>query len=488
MTKPKDQLLSRSEILQLVEKEDISHHLLLYQQELDKLSKLALQKQSQQIKLLHITTDSHKKLIKDRLECSKELMRESDGWDELQERCRTIEQLHSVDSVICRTLELLDSIENLKKACVAIHSFLDRNMLADACTLYSNLDSDQFDSIQQVYTATSVLDTFEDSLLGYSPVISIKQLHGRMKDMLVAQFDAAVKEKRENDLIGFFKLFPHLSLRSVGLASFSKYVCSLVANHAQQGIKIAVENGTNNYVELLSKLYEMVAAMIEGQHELVETHYGPGSMSTIIDRLKYQVETQAAVLIGMFNESKQIDRKLAQGKAMQDLAFSKGQQTPQLSLEPRELDQIVLEMAAISQKASMFELFLKPRLDTAAKSECFEELQAKTKFQEIIQMLTVNFVALADAYVLCGIRKSIELDIVDPDTLISTCVDDTFFILKNTIYKGCATSDVNTICALVNSVSRTLDVEFLAYQQKNVISSFPNHISDVSFIVKRRLI
>jgi hypothetical protein len=61
---------------------------------------------------------------------------------------------------------------------------------------------------------------------------------------------------------------------------------------------------------MMTRLFEVVASMIDQQEDMVESHYGPGSMHVVIVRLQREVDIQSSILLNEFKETRQIERKV----------------------------------------------------------------------------------------------------------------------------------------------------------------------------------
>lgn len=110
----------------------------------------------------------------------------------------------------------------------------------------------------------------------------------------------------------------YLTIGSLGLDKFSAYVCGIVSSHCKKAMKVATEQSAFNltteeshsYVDLMTRLFEVVATMIDQQEDMVESHYGPGSMHIVILRLQREVDVQSSILLNGFKEYRQVERKV----------------------------------------------------------------------------------------------------------------------------------------------------------------------------------
>ncbi|KAJ3355811.1 hypothetical protein HDU91_005627 [Kappamyces sp. JEL0680] len=114
---------------------------------------------------------------------------------------------------------------------------------------------------------------------------------------------------------------------------------------------------------------------------------------------------------------------------------------------------------------------LKKSLATPLKRAELEDACALAK-REKIHTLVNHFVILGDYFVQKSIVKAISLDTPDPDSLTTSMVDDVFYLLKTTIQRGMATKDPDCFCALINSVARTLEEDYMALLLSKLSSMF----------------
>lgn len=243
------------------------------------------------------------------------------------------------------------------------------------------------------------------------------------------------------------------------------------------------------YVNLITRLFEVTATMIDGQEAMVETHYGPGSMYIVLLRLQREVDSQSSLLLNGFMEARHIDKKIKDIRKEQDTVFKNIQTLTEPLVEPRELDKILGELASICEKAHLFDRFLRIRakdklellkVQYAANSNNISPpetdeisgLSKMSKLNEIIQGFISNFVTLGDYFVSKSIQKAIRIDSLEESALTSSCVDDTFYILKACLQQGCATRDAECLAALINSLSRTIEIDYLNVLQKKLSTAF----------------
>ena len=126
--------------------------------------------------------------------------------------------------------------------------------------------------------------------------------------------------------------------------------------------------GTNFYGNVLTKLFENIAHIIDQHQSAVETHYGPGKMIRVIERLQEECDKQSRIVLNTFYDERQIQRKVSDIQMYNDIPKrSSGSQRSGQSREvdnipdPRELDAVLSELAVISARTHLYYRFMESR-------------------------------------------------------------------------------------------------------------------------------
>ena len=70
------------------------------------------------------------------------------------------------------------------------------------------------------------------------------------------------------------------------------------------------------------------------------------------------------------------------------------------------------------------------------------------------------------------------MDVIDPDALTSSSVDDIFFIVKKCIRRALSTSSVDGVCAMLNNACTTLESKFLSAIENQLKQGYPSGMID----------
>ncbi|KAJ1328793.1 hypothetical protein BSLG_010017 [Batrachochytrium salamandrivorans] len=454
-------------------------------------------------------------------------------WGIAQGISEKVRQLDLEQSRVKITLELLNIIQELKACAYGAHMAIINSDLETGAFFIHKYLQFNIDSIQDIFNQTTLLqDTYSltststsqqlsisleeaaastnmsiptnpdnDSLglLGPSPVTQLNNAQDTLTTMAMDAFDAAVRAENSEGILRCFKIFPLMGKVDLGLDIFSAYVCRSVSRSSQDGMRAATESGKRAlaYVDLLTRLFEAIATMIDRQSVMVETHYGSGRMLPVIVRLQREADIQSSILLGGLKETRQLERKVKEIQQFENISRRKPQkassgaadnQHQQPPVDPRELDMILGEIATICQKSHFFDRFLRLRAtdqvyalraDPSADldklpPEGTDGLQQTSNLNEQMHTFIGYYISIEDYFIRQSIEKALKIDEHDPSALTSSCVDDVFFILETSIRRGISTSDTECLAALINSIDRLLEVEFMNALQRRLSLAFVN--------------
>ncbi|KAJ2664903.1 Golgi transport complex subunit 4 [Coemansia sp. RSA 1200] len=182
-------------------------------------------------------------------------------------------------------------------------------------------------------------------------------------------FETAVETNNTKEISRCFRLFPLLGEEIRGLDMYSEFLCSVIADKS----RITGDVQTNIHALRLTRLFEVIAAAVDNHFPLVETHYGPGRMIRVIQRLQMEGAKRAAMLLDFFEEDRHIKRRLTQ---MQQVDAQLRQYPPYLAEREspgryseddisdsdfKEISSILAELVLIERQIAAFNRFMESR-------------------------------------------------------------------------------------------------------------------------------
>ncbi|KAJ3298327.1 Golgi transport complex subunit 4 [Borealophlyctis nickersoniae] len=410
-----------------------------------------------------------------------------------------VRQLDLEQSRVKDTIKQVEDIQQLKKCASGAQQALkskDYELAAQHISQYLAFDPVMIENIfagdagDNLYfidsTATPDADVAELSA-SVSPLEMLKTAQRDMTNVAIDEFDNAVQKGDEDQIVRFFKIFPVIGQHDIGLDKFAAYICGIISRQCQDAMKQPSDNVPRFYAGLLTRLFETIAMVVDRQTGLVQSAYGPGRMLTVIQRLQRQADIQSSIILESFSEKYQLPRKMHEINLLEGRRPA-GAPKPESTIDAKEIDVILNEMAVMSQRAQLFDRFLHMRAEEevekrkAAKtdgnaSSAFAVTEGNglvkvSKLNERIQELMGNFVAMEEFFIRRSIEKAMKIEEHEKGSLISSIVDDAFYILRNSTTRAMSTGDPDCVCAIINGMGRILEVDYITTFQKRLSAAF----------------
>ncbi|KAJ3243509.1 Golgi transport complex subunit 4 [Chytriomyces hyalinus] len=439
-----------------------------------------------------------------------------------------VRDLDKQQSHVRHSLALIDSLAELKESAnsvqlavqsqdwelAAIH--IQRFLTLDAEAIRRVLDMDKNQGsadleIEDDIHAQSGQDLFWPRGTP-DPLLALQQAHKSLISTIATEFDAA---SDESSILRFFKLFALVGEQAAGLDRFANVLAGVVKRLAQDFMRAATEvTAPTVYADLVTRLYEAVASLIDKQEATVERYYGAGRLLRIIVKLQKEVDVQVKIILDSFQDTRALARKVADINSL-EIAASQNKPPPAAAaqLDPREVDSLINEIALISQRSRLFIRFLEVRSKT--EEEKLESLKEEgeltmspvsafspgtavlpsplasaskpinwrpVELQRIalnhnsglsirLKELMSNFATLQEFFLKKSIEKALKLDEYEPGAQTSSAVDDVFYIVKTSLARTFSTADPLTICTVLESVGRILEAEYVSVYVKRCSST-----------------
>ncbi|KAI8620669.1 COG4 transport protein-domain-containing protein [Chytriomyces sp. MP71] len=431
-----------------------------------------------------------------------------------------------------RSLALIDSLYELKDSAAAVSTAIasqDWELAAIHIQRFLSLDAKRIRRVLDLYresvaprtraplsivtqgSTESPLDSHhfdhQDSDIFWpqgspDPLLTLQEARISLVATITQEFDSASDEAT---ILRFFKLFSVVGEKSVGLDRFSGVLCGVVRRLSQDYMRAVSESDRvpTLFADVLTRMFESVASLIDKQEVTVERYYGAGRLLRIIVKLQKEVDVQAKLILESFVERRSIARKIADINAL-EIAVSQNRPAPTASsqLDAREIDALINEIAIISQRTRLFVRFLEVRSkeeeDKLVSLKEAGELVSPTgqqsyptvsRIKSVLNVqegswrpaeldgiafnkssiLTVrvkeimsNFATLQEFFLKKSIEKAIKLDEYEQGAQTSSAVDDVFYIVKTSLARTLSTTDPITVCTVLESVGRILETEYVS--------------------------
>ncbi|CAG8495188.1 1950_t:CDS:10 [Paraglomus brasilianum] len=328
---------------------------------------------------------------------------------------------------------------------------------------------------------------------GEHPDIPQKLLHDSMETLYAIfsrEFDTAVQARSESEISRFFRLFPLIGRETEGLDKYSNFVCGIIAGRSQTNLAEDA-SGAKFYAETIKKLFENIAIIINQHQPVVETHYGPGKMIRVIERLQEECDRQSRIILNSFIDERHVQRKVSDIRASNNTArLSFASQRSNQAKEndnapdPREIDAILVELATISQNTHLYFQFIRSKvkseldlLKVQKKDAAFnvDGLFNSSGLCKQLRELMEDYLLIEVFYLRRSMKKAMAIDEYDESHRTSSCVDDVFFVINRCIQRAIMTSDVDVISSFANSVNHYLETDYTSVIHKRLSTLFTSN-------------
>ncbi|CAG2106164.1 unnamed protein product [Medioppia subpectinata] len=365
------------------------------------------------------------------------------------------------------------SAEDYEQAAAHIHRFLSM----DESILRKSAEEDVTYTSEKGSSMDEAFDRLHDA-------------ESRLKAIVMKRFDEAVSDDDVASVERFFKIFPLLNQHSEGLKKFSNYLCTKV-NEKSIGNKNNTNHSSATHSDKLTQLYECIAKTVDIHQPLIETYYGPGRLTTVIDVLQKECDRLSKRIIDDFKVKKNLSQIVT--LVTKSLKPSSSYQTV-TKVDPRDLDQLLSEMIVLNHRSETYLRFVSKRTKSdieiafPEKSDKIEDQNERTERLNQIDSIIRNcelshsihemngiYVLMEEYFIRESTLKAIQLDCVETSgALTSSMLDDVFFIIKKCIKRALSSGSVDVVCAMINHSVSLLESSFCEAMNERLRYGYPS--------------
>ncbi|KAA1479359.1 COG4-domain-containing protein [Dentipellis sp. KUC8613] len=388
--------------------------------------------------------------------------------------------------------ERVGQVMELKTSLVALQSSIeiqDWESAARHCARAMGLPNDV---IRGLFAETAV-PTPENHL---PPTQTLDAARKYLLEVFKQSFNEATQARDAAATTRFFKLFPAIGWEAEGLEEYASFVVDLVKVRPPASAKTS---SPLYYVTALTALFESIAIIIDQHQPVVERYYGHGRMTNVITRLLQKCDRVCHGLIEGWEEERSMKCKLADTAALSfpysNNVPANGRRQPaqvpmaEDTLDPREIDKVITEMATMAGRWNLFRRFLINRLRElprhvgasdhefadadAHQSPSVEEKDSletegsgaisKSACNELFDtLLSKYYTPLEIWYTRSAIEKAHRLSSVDvmASPATTTTPDDVFYIFKAVLSRLLSTGAATIVGGTVASLTDVMECEY----------------------------
>ena len=319
----------------------------------------------------------------------------SETASRLSGRVRTLdlEKQHVED-----TLRVVEQVAELKACVAGVVGSMGAPQDWEAAAGYISRAALVPDEIVRGGFAAAVVPTVE---VPDPPWVTLEEARESLCSLFLREFKKAAAEGDAAKVTRFFKLFPLVGRGDVGLDVYGQYICQGVAGEARASLKEAGPGGGQGrkdgvfFANALTRLFDHIARIVEAHGGLVERHYGSGKMVKVIERLQMEADVQGGIILDSWSDDRTVDRRLTDVRSypfsflvQSFLPQTRGfGGTPRVNspavgggtndarnsedegVNMREVDGLLVEIAVMLEKWSVYSRFLAGKCKVSHRSE-----------------------------------------------------------------------------------------------------------------------
>ncbi|KAB8263766.1 COG4 transport protein-domain-containing protein [Aspergillus pseudonomiae] len=417
-----------------------------------------------------------------------------------------VRRLDLEKSRVKSTLDVVEQVSELKACVLGVAGSMGAPQDWETAASYLNRASKVPPEVVHGAFAAEMVPTAE---VPDPPNVTLDNAAESLCGLFLREFDRAVKESNGAKITRFFKLFPLIGRSDVGLDVYGRYVCQGVASRARSNLNAGAGTQSQDgffYANVLTKLFEHIAQIVDGHGGLVERHYGPRKMNRVIERLQLEADVQGGIILDTWGDERHVDRKLTDIKSYAFTFLVQSFLPPQRSATPRsnspanrdgasaaedegvdmkEIDGILNEMAVMLGRWSLYCRFLAETCNTPDEDDKSytppQFLQQSTLSKKVNDRLISPFNAMTTFFFRRTVEKAFQLDEqptgltlnpqrplkADPP-YITSAVDDIMYIVNKVLQQSLATSQIAVVTNVVPTLSRVLGSDFIGMTQRKM--------------------
>ena len=216
-----------------------------------------------------------------------------------------VKSLDVEQSRIKQTLKLLVSIKELNGLVHDLRVSIQAADLPVSSNIVKNYLMYDLESIKKIFQNSDGEVGF-----GICPIDELETLRMDLLDLIITEFDERCLSGNGQRVYEILKLFPMIGRADLGLDKYSAYLCGMISNNVNQSLKKMLDQKGMGHVDVLVYLFEGVARVVDSHVDLLDISFGDGSFDSVLLRLVREVDLQSLMVLGMFEDSKKISRKV----------------------------------------------------------------------------------------------------------------------------------------------------------------------------------
>jgi len=307
---------------------------------------------------------------------------------------------------------------------------------------------------------------------------SARQLQEKLEKLQNIIRSKAENASSEEEVIRFCQLFTPLGIADQGLKKYIQYVRSKLKDEADDLYRLLrrsidgkiAEDKRISCTDAITSLFETVANYAQEQIPLVGQYFGEENVIVLLKELQQQCDVHAPKMLDRFQEQFSI------GDTMKKIQTALKQTTRhgaenQARPAATELEEILDGMAALSQRAELYNRFMQNKASSIKQvgdKKPLTRLLHESMLDHSMHSLLDQYIIMEHYYMEESVKKAIQLNSQNVANILhSELVDHVFFVLRRCFNRSLYTYNSNAVCVMSNYINQCLSL-----QLKDELSNF----------------
>ena len=424
-------------------------------------------------------------------------------------RTRALQALEMVQSIV----DLKRCVAGAEKA-IAADAFERAAGLIEEYRLKEAARAERFKSEQGLMPQFSSNEQSEAVLQISGSQESLRQCEEKLKRHVLQQMDRAIELRDDAQVLTSCAIFAKLGLHEEAISRFMQYQCTLLREDVEMEIELSdavaahglVRRGSDagesqtgadvngsasasrassapkNYVDLLTYLFNKVAALIQQNALLVRKRFGEGGLfqARIVGALHAECDVLACRVLSLFLNKRRINERMKlllerTGGPARENMFEVLHKAVTLGLSVYDADNVdsmialdatLDELALMSQHTVSYDRYIKGKSE-----ECGGAVPEVNEYDKIVQEIAGLYAIMEEKFMRAAVYRAMDQEIAQSsgkggaageqaeEVAVSSVVTDTFYIMQKSSQRALATGNVDSACATVNNIVKVLEDE-----------------------------
>lgn len=262
-----------------------------------------------------------------------------------------VKELDEVKARVLEALELVEGITSQQNSVAGVSEALAAKEYETAVSFVTRY----FETEKQLKNVQEVAD-----LTSTAASAQVQMERDKLQEAIRTEFKASIQKGDEDAVIRFSKLFRPLDMCTEGLGMYIKWIRESVATELQSFVKDSVKkvetkDGDGTYLAILSRVLDTIAATLENEEHHIGKYFGAAGSKELVMQLNQEASTQMLPVLNSV--------------ATTAKPFTADPE----SADPPEIDQMMDEIAHISQTCHVYYHFITERYAKAVEEEVAEK-------------------------------------------------------------------------------------------------------------------